>query len=107
MQVESIGSDDHPSNLGRNQYHDIDAMRAVTANPELLYRIIKIFDAYPAEGTWPIHAQRAQTFFGSNIRQFFYEPLGSYNAVLDAAMLAAAERRRFVPDELIDHVSIT
>jgi GNAT superfamily N-acetyltransferase len=80
---------------------------AIPANPELLYRIVKIFDAYPAEGTWPIHALRAQTFFGSNIRQFFYEPLGSYNAVLDAAMLAAAERRRFVPEELIDHVSIT
>jgi hypothetical protein len=105
--VESIGSDDQPPNLARNPKHDIDAMRAVTANPELLYRIVKIFDAYPAEGTWPIHALRVQTYFGSHIRQFFYEPLGSYDAVLDAAKLAAAGRRRFLPEELIDHVMIT
>jgi hypothetical protein len=49
-----------------------------------LYRLAKQIDNYPGEASWPSYASRATTFFGLVRRQFFYEPLRDYDAILDA-----------------------
>lgn len=62
-----------------------------------------MIDNYPGEGTWPLMAARVSTFFGLCRRQFFYEPLASYDVVLSCLRLIAEERDLFIPEHCIDH----
>lgn len=85
----------------------IDTWRAAVEDPQTLYRLAKLIDGYAGEGSWLLCAARAQVFFGLVRRQFFYEPLRSYDEVLVATQWAARLRDLYVPEHTIDHVAIS
>lgn len=70
-----------------------------------LYR--KQIDNYPGEGSWPSYASRATTFFGLVRRQFFYEPLRDYDAILAALNYTQMQTEAYLPDHCVDHVQIS
>jgi hypothetical protein len=72
-----------------------------------LYRLAKQIDNYRGEGTWLIYTSRVVTFFGLVRRQFFYEPLGDYEAVLGALNYVSEQREVYSPDDCVDHVAIS
>jgi GNAT superfamily N-acetyltransferase len=68
------------------------------AAPGELYRACKAIDAHPSEGTWNLVAARVATFYCLRTRrQFFYEPLSTYDQLLDAVRMNGRLHDAFVP----------
>ncbi len=95
------------SDLSRPSRELIDAWHAAVADPRSLYQLTKLIDGYPGEGSWLLSASRAQVFFGLVRRQFFYEPLRTFDELLTATQWAGRLHELYVPGHNIDHIAIS
>jgi len=66
-------------------------------SPTQIYRLAKTIDGYPGEGTFSLAVLRAISHFARYIRQPFYEPLSSYDELLEVTQMKWRLREANVP----------
>ncbi len=70
----------------RNNVHPkeiIDAYTAAVHNPFVVYRLCKDIDGYKGEGTFNLMGARVVRRYHVYDRQVFYEPLSTYDQILE------------------------
>jgi hypothetical protein len=85
---------------------DLELKRLLAGDPVALYHACKEIDGLPGEGTFPIHGVRVQKFFVLVGRQFFYEPVSSYDGLLEWAQRKWLFRLAGVPGWALEHAGI-
>ncbi len=72
----------------------------IPQDPGAIYAACKQIDGrVEAEGTFPIIAQRVQSFYAYREPQLFYQPVGTYDELLEVTMLNHKLRNCHVPEQ--------
>lgn len=85
----------------------VDGLDRVASDPFLLYTWCKRIDNYPGRGTFPVVGRRVVTYAGLRERQFFYEPLSSYDTILRAALLTGRLASAHCRPQYLDRLQIS
>jgi GNAT superfamily N-acetyltransferase len=79
----------------------------VASDPASRHRWIKMIDNYAGGGTFPIMGERVLMFADLRTRQAFYEPLSSYDTLLQILRWKQRQTMAGVPSEAQDRVTIS
>ena len=80
-------------------------MRDIT-DPHEAYAAAKAIDGYPGRGTFPIAALRVVAFYGWWMRQFFYEPISTYDTLLGVAQENARLDESHTPSQYLNSIQV-
>jgi len=72
--------------------------RVTNETGRAIYDVIKEIDNYSGPGTFTIFSQRVDAYYNFRVRQIFYEPLSTYDSMLEACLINARLADQYVPE---------
>ena len=88
-------------------YSDLTTREGLQTLGGEVYDACKEIDGYPGEGTFPIVAQRVLNFYWPWDRQVFYEPIGSYDRLLQVVRLNAHLLEGYAPEWCLNGLQVS
>jgi GNAT superfamily N-acetyltransferase len=79
-------------------FAELNQGRVTNETGRAIYAVIKEIDNYTGPGTFTIFGSRVHAYYNFRLRQFFYEPLSTYDAMLEACRLNARLADQYIPE---------